>query len=256
MNISRLRSLSHGGEVPSPKMNISFVVTRNKVHPHAMLHTCIMYKDGTATLDTLSVQTWNRQDMTLKLDVDAIYRLDDISTLLLSPSCGEWTVPKIWLTDDAGNRAEFVATNMEGNCMYVMPEPFAPPSPQKIQEGLHEYQDMKRDILKRHMSFVGALTLLIHCVDPTDLYTKWFAVGGGMGLVYQLLMHMEIDQVGNSEKSIAYRLLANSFFRLSLIPSVFLFTAVDHDATVFATILAGFMMNKAAMYTTFWNMKK
>lgn len=256
MKVSRLQSLARGGEVPTQKVDMSFAVAKNKVHPHAMLHTCIMYKDGTASLDSSSVQSWNQQDMTLKLDVDPTYRLNDISMLLLSPSCGEWTVPKVWLTDEAGNRAEFVATNTEGNCAYAMPEPFVPPSPQKIQEGLHEYQDMKRDILRKHVSLVGALTFIIHCVDPTDLYTKWFVIGGGMGLVYQLLMHMEIDQVGNPEKSIAYRLLANSFFRLSLIPSVFLFTTVDHDATILATILAGFMMNKAAMYTTFWNMKK
>jgi hypothetical protein len=176
--------------------------------------------------------------------------------MLLSPSCGEWDVPKVWLTDDGGNRTEFVATNMEGNCMYVLPEPVAPPSPEKVEEGLQEYQHMKQDILKKHLSFVGALTFLIHCTDPTDVYTKWFAVGGGMGIVYQLLMHMEIDQLGNPQKSIAYRLLANSFFRLSLIPSVFLLTAMDNDASIFATVLAGFMMNKAAMYVTFWNMKK
>lgn len=242
--------------MPTQKMGVSFVVTKNKAHPTASLHTCIVYKDGTAALDCEQAAPWNQKTVNLQLDVDVSHSLADVSTILLAPSCGEWEVPRIWLTDAMGNHAEFVATNIEESCMYVLPESVAPPSPEKIQEGLEEYQDMKYAIIQKHVSFVGALTFLIHCADPSDIYTGWFALGGAMGLVYQMLMHMEIDQVGNPDKNIVYGLFANSFFRLSLIPSIFLLTTVDHDVSTFATVLAGFMMNKAAMYSTFWNLKK
>jgi hypothetical protein len=147
---------------------------------------------------------------------------------------------------------------VEGNCLFGVPE-VVPPSQAKIDEGMHEYNDMKKQIFQRNVAFIGATTLALHCMDPSDIYSKWFALGGGVGLMYQRLMQLEVDQVGSEHKSIIYRLLANSFSRLSLISGVFILTAVDTavmDTSTFATILAGFMMNKVAMYITFWNMKK
>ena len=237
-------------------VRINFKIVKNKVHQGAFLQTCIIYKNGESLLDRHLI-SWKYDS--IGIQVASNYNLSEVSAILVSPSYGEWEVPSVWLTDEDGNRQEFVATNTEGNCMFGVPEPLLPPSQEKIDEGMQEYVDMKKQIFQRNLACIGVSAIAIHSIDTTDIYTKWFALGGGVGLMYQLLMQIEIDQVGSPEKGIIYRLLANSFSRLGLITGVFLLTAVDTevmDTSTFAAILAGFMMNKVAMYTTFWNMKK
>lgn len=256
LHISTL--MRHPPTSPTNKISMTLRIENNKVHPSSLLHTCFIYKNGDAILDTGGI-SWQNRDVCLDFYMDKSHcDISNINMVLISPSLGEWSVPNVVLTDDTGNTSEFVATNLDGNCMYVVPEP---PSDEKIQDGLRTYSDMKQRILKLHASLVGTSAFLVHFMNPTDdVYTKWFALGGIVGLAYQYLIQYEIDQVGHKHKSIVYPLLANSFFRLTMISSVFLLTTAQPatqamDISVFATILAGFMMNKVAMYITFATQK-
>lgn len=257
MNVSRLVSLQHPYDslIPPSKIQMAFQIESKNVLPTSLLHTCIVYKNGDAILNT-SVPSWTENQVDMTFHVDALHSMvSDISMVLVSPSDGEWSVPKVVFTDDMGDCLDFVATNLDGNCTFAVPEP---PNPEKIQEGMDDYADLKQRLLRWQVALVGSSSILIHFANPTDVYTKFFAVGGFVGLMYQVLMQMEVDQVGSATKSILYRAIANTFFRLSLLTSAFVIITSETgmlDTSAFATILAGFMMNKVAMYVTFWNQK-
>lgn len=254
-HVSQLVSLPQASPNPTYKIQMSLCVTKNRVQPHALLHTCFIYKNGDAILDT-GLASWKEDRIVIPFLVDHDHhKISDISMVLVSPSCGEWTVPTVTLTDGDGTASEYVATNVDGNCMYVVPEA---PRPEKIQEGMREYADIKKDIFKWQTVFVSSFALAIHTANPSDVYTKWFVMGGVVGIMYQILMQMEVDQIGNESKSLLYRVLANTAFRLSLISSAFVIITTDTgalDTSTFATILAGFMTNKMAMYATYWTQK-
>lgn len=254
MSVQRLLATT---QATPHRLDVRFRIQQNKVQPSALINACLIYENGDAVLEMKGMPSRGQDDVVVSFDGLGLNQCDlsKITMILLSPSCGDWTVPALFVEDGEGNTREFVATNTDESCVFVLPKP---PSPERIKEGMLDYSDMKQEIVKRHISFVGAFTLMLHFVDPTDVHAKWFALGGGVGLMYQLLIQMEIDQIGNENKGAMYRLLANPLVRLSLFSSAFVLATVDTAAmgtTTYAAILAGFMMNKLAMYATIWTKK-
>ena len=236
-------------------IRMQFPIRKNAVHPSASLLTCIVYKNGDAVLRN-TPQSWKNDEITVDFWLDEEYcNTDDIEHLLVSPSYGNWEVASIqWINNTTESLSEFVATNLEENCEFVLKNP-DPPSNEKIQEGLNEYKQTKLNILTTQIALIGLGASGLNVLDPSDIHAKWFVMGGFAGLMYQILIQMEIDQVGNENKGLLYKLLANSFFRLSFMTSLFVLTAVDTatmDTSTFASIMTGFLMNKIAMYIIFW----
>lgn len=252
--VTRLTSPSELSRAANVRLR--FQVANNRVSPTSQLLTCIVYKDGDAILQT-NQPTWNTKDMVVDLIVDdERTNPSDVATILLSPSCGICDISNVYWESpkNVDLTSKFVATDFFHDNAFYLNE-FKAPSQAAIDAGMKEYHSTKMNIILSHLLMVGGGTGIIHVLDATDTYSKCFAIGGLVGLVYQLLMQMEIDQVGNEHKNVLYRLLGNSIFRLSFLSSLFLISTANTyfiEKEAFVALCSGFFVNKLAMYITFW----
>lgn len=233
------------------RTKLHFHASRNRIMPYTHVHACIIYTNGDAILHSSEAMPFGEDRYNLEMWTDA-RGVKDVATILLSPSSGDWEVDEVTM-ETQYESIMFIKNDrdFEGTCTYL---PWMIPSKEKIQAGLREYQTVKREINATHALLTGLGVVGMHALHAPEDVSSVFAIGGLAGLAYQGLIQMEIDQVGNTNKNVMYRLLANSFFRLGFIASMFLLatTETSHmNTSYFSALCVGFLLNKVAMYITF-----
>jgi len=133
--------------------------------------------------------------------------------------------------------------------------------PNKIKEDLDKYNDLKEQILYINfiLTFVGSS--ILYATNPSEHMdeTLTFIYGGITGLLYQLLLQLDIDNVGKQEKlNIILKLFANSAVRLTSIGILFTFyiTYSNNNTSNLPLLLFGFWMHKLAVLLYFAKLQK
>lgn len=133
--------------------------------------------------------------------------------------------------------------------------------PIKIKEDIDKYNDLKEQILYINfiLTFVGSF--ILYGTNPTENIdeTISFIYGGITGLLYQLLLQLDIDNIGKQEKiNIILKLFANSAVRLTSIGILLTFyiTYSNDNTSNLPLLLFGFWMHKLAVLLYFAKSQK
>lgn len=227
---------------------------RTFVMPFSYVNTCVVYTNGETILHQSQLEPCKEPGY-FHIHFWTDQRgITDVATILVGLSHGDWNLETITVHTSSETMVLKHDDDVLNDCAYVPTYPIVPPSPDKIEKGLKEYSTLKSKMMGVHALLTGLGVGISHMIHVSDQTSCYFAVGGITGLIYQMLIQIEIDQIGNENKNILYKLLANSFFRLSFISSLFMIGSTgvpSMNTSVFSALCAGFLMNKLALYITF-----
>ena len=106
------------------------------------------------------------------------------------------------------------------------------------------------------MSSIGTLTTNFVSSQENAIS---FGLGGITGILYQLLLHLDVDHIGQTKTNIFMKLVANSAVRLSSVAFMLGFAMQLGDSTdnnKLPIVLAGFLLHKFAILGVFMSAKK
>lgn len=135
--------------------------------------------------------------------------------------------------------------DMETSCLYV---PRKDPDADVIEAGIREYSKRKADTLRFLLGIIGIGAITCQELHGTDSAVA-FASGGMLGVMYQMLLHYEIDKMGS------HQLLVNTATRIgAVVLGGAVMSQVLHIAdpsSFFMASTLGFLMQKLALWLSF-----
>lgn len=136
---------------------------------------------------------------------------------------------------------------IETSCLYI-PQKDTALKEQERQEGAREYTRRKSDTLRFLLGIIGVGAITCTEVSGIDSAVA-FASGGMLGVVYQMLLHYEVDKMGTQQ------LFVNTATRLGLVVGTGIllgrYLEITEPGSFFMTSTMGFMMQKLAMWMAF-----
>jgi len=148
---------------------------------------------------------------------------------------------------------EFVATDKEeSKQQYSLLQKYEPSSIDYVKMNLYiqQYHELKERILYNHLTYSILGTVATRLVTHDALDTISFGCGGIIGVIYQVLLQLDMDSIGQKNANVLVRLVANGAVRMTCIGSIIAIMLNLNDQINIPLLLGGLWMHKLAVITS------
>jgi len=228
---------------------VYFKTRHSPKDPYSYVNICVINKEGFAFCHRFHPLLTSERNRI----VFQSYEFGEIDSVFVAPESGVWDIDSVVIESLSDVHTFIPDYGFDDHNVRFVPKKWVDAA--VYQRGMSDYEQFKNDILLYATAYgISGSSIIALLRTPTEAIA--FSVGCMLGMVYQRLLHHEIDNIGKDEVNAnalvhAYKTLNGLVLRMFVFSAV-IYTTIQanqefNDPYMGMIIALGFLTNKAAL---------